>query len=257
MRPLCSSCESSRNSSAMVGMSCLSPCCRPSDRLRRMIPSFWTKRQRASRLGKRFSTRPEGDVEPHLTTSCSQCEAGWRARPRHSRRKPLVFSVASPAPASAVPTTTSGDTKMKKTLLSAVSAFAIFLAGGVALAQDQDTSGAANGTPETSTQDGASTGPTGTGTTTGADDGATSDAPAGTATDMDTETDADTTDVPAAGDTGTSTGGAATGDDAGTTMPDVGDDDTTSSMTETTTPVDRSEEHTSELQSRGHLVCRL
>lgn len=129
---------------------------------------------------------------------------------------------------------------MKKTLLSAVSAFAIFLAGGVALAQDQDTSGAANGTPETSTQDGASTGPTGTGTTTGTDDGATSDAPAGTATDMDT----DTTDVPAAGDTGTSTGGAATGDDAGTTMPDVGDDDTSSTMTtETTTPVDFTQLH--------------
>lgn len=150
---------------------------------------------------------------------------------------------------------------MKKTLLSAVSAFAIFVAGGMAFAQDQstsDTNGAPTTQEDSSTSGAAGSGDATTGTsdsmpeTGGAGAGAADDSTDSSTDDLGTGSGSDQmddagsdTDLPSdTGTTGTGTiGGAATGDDAGTTMPEMGDDDTTSGLTDTTTPTDFSQLH--------------
>src|SRR5699024_4761250 len=92
------------------------------------------------------------------------------------------LAAVPPSPASAVITATeSGDIMMKKTLLAAVSAFAIFTAGGVALAQDQNQDEPQSDTMDVSPQD--------TGAT--EQNGSTDSGTGETGTDMDAGTGTD------------------------------------------------------------------
>jgi len=127
---------------------------------------------------------------------------------------------------------------MKKTLLSAVSAFAILMAGSVALAQDQSPA------DSPTEQNGPSMDTDTTGDpTTGTGDAATSGGESSSTTDLETQTEPDQLDPdseePA---TDTTPGGAATGADTGTTMPDM-DDDTATDMSDTAAPVDLTQLH--------------